>query len=368
MQQSDIKISVIICAYNEEKRISACLNSIVDQILNRSDTELIIVDNESTDKTGQLVKNFIKEHRKSGLSATYVNIRHVPLTSSRNTGIKYAKGAFIIFMDADAVAEKRWLTNLVDGFTNADVMIVSGKVGNLNSHSAFSSLIYHAYYSAANLATYSKVNRSKLIGANMAFRREVFDFTGGFYGNVKSRGDETCVAKYFFSRHLNKKENYASNAVVLNEHTDQVKTWLKQQFQEGLSGAFVSRFSSKKWLRGCQYFFRFCNTLFFPFLIGTISGLFSYKALTTSFLLTLIRHLYKIKYYYWGIRNTRECLGTGKSLLALPICISGTFLLDFGYITGFFINFFKKKMLFNAPIGEIIDFYVSAPETKGYDA
>ena len=85
------KVSVVVCAKNEEKRIVSCLKSISK---NKVD-EIILVDGNSSDNTVKLAKKFIDKviiSKKKSLSA------------DRQIGINAAKNKFIAMIDADHIA------------------------------------------------------------------------------------------------------------------------------------------------------------------------------------------------------------------------------------------------------------------------
>lgn len=89
--------SVIIPAYNAEKTIEACINSVTEQ--NNESYEVIVVNDKSTDRTAEILKQY--EENK--------NIRVIHHTENkkaggaRNTGIKAAQGEYVLFLDADDV-------------------------------------------------------------------------------------------------------------------------------------------------------------------------------------------------------------------------------------------------------------------------
>ena len=112
-------VSVIVPVYNVEAYLDACLNSIIHQTY--SNLEIIIVEDCSTDRSRQVLQNhlidvrikFIQHSENRGLSA------------ARNTGIGYAKGDYIIFVDSDDLIDTRLIESCVKGTieTGADLVI-----------------------------------------------------------------------------------------------------------------------------------------------------------------------------------------------------------------------------------------------------
>ena len=91
-----IKVSVIIPAYNMEKYIDKCLNSMVNQTLDS--TEIIVVNDGSTDNTQNIIEEY-KEKYPDIIKS--INIKNSGIGPARNIGIKKAKGKYITFIDSD---------------------------------------------------------------------------------------------------------------------------------------------------------------------------------------------------------------------------------------------------------------------------
>lgn len=94
-----MNVSVIIPVFNEEKNIKKCLESILNQ--EEKADEIIVIDNNSTDKTIDIVKKYknikIIKEKKQGI------------TQSRNTGFNNAKGDILIKCDADTLLKKDFI-------------------------------------------------------------------------------------------------------------------------------------------------------------------------------------------------------------------------------------------------------------------
>jgi len=112
-------ISVIIPAYNAEKLISACLDALINQTMDLSVYEIIVVDDGSTDRTVEIVKSFknvrlIQQENKGPAAA-------------RNNGVKHAKGDIVLFTDSDCVPEKDWIEKMTQAFRDhSDIVGVKG--------------------------------------------------------------------------------------------------------------------------------------------------------------------------------------------------------------------------------------------------
>ena len=88
-------ISVVIPAYNSEKCIENCINSVISQT--HKNLELIVVDNNSTDKTPDI----IKKNAGSDSRIRYIFCENTGVGHARNAGITAASGEYIFFLDSD---------------------------------------------------------------------------------------------------------------------------------------------------------------------------------------------------------------------------------------------------------------------------
>ena len=87
-------VSIIMPAFNAENTVKLSITSIVEQTY--SNWELIIIDDKSTDQT----VNFIEEFHDARIFL-YKNSKNFGVSSARNTGLSFAKGKYIAFLDSD---------------------------------------------------------------------------------------------------------------------------------------------------------------------------------------------------------------------------------------------------------------------------
>ncbi|MCD7940671.1 MAG: glycosyltransferase [Bacteroides intestinalis] len=97
---NNIKISILISAYNVENYIEECLHSLKCQTL--KEIEVIIVDDGSTDKTGEIAEMYAHSDRRFRV----VHQSNKGLTQSRNIGLSLAQGKYVGFVDGDDYVSK----------------------------------------------------------------------------------------------------------------------------------------------------------------------------------------------------------------------------------------------------------------------
>lgn len=115
-----IKVSVIVPIYNAEKYIKKCVNSIINQTL--KEIEIILVDDGSTDKTNEIIKQFEKKDER----IKTITQKNEGAGSARNKGIEIATGEFIKFVDADDYLNRDTLQKMYEAAINNDATLVRG--------------------------------------------------------------------------------------------------------------------------------------------------------------------------------------------------------------------------------------------------
>lgn len=98
---SNIDISIIIPMYNVEEYLEACLDSVANQ--SKSHLEVIMIDDGSTDQTGEIAKRYAKQYEWFH----YYYIENQGLGHARNYGVSKATGKYIAFLDSDDVITGR---------------------------------------------------------------------------------------------------------------------------------------------------------------------------------------------------------------------------------------------------------------------
>ncbi len=154
------KITVIVPAYNEEEMIAGCLDSLLNQTLEKSHYDIIVVDNNSTDATAKIAHargvRVEKELRKGYVHA----IRR---------GIEVSQTELIAFTDADCRVPSNWLEKIVAYFDSSTKVVgVGGKLAFYDINPIFGKTFQSILY----------LNKA-LPGNNMAVRREALMQIGG---------------------------------------------------------------------------------------------------------------------------------------------------------------------------------------------
>lgn len=183
VSSASLAVSVIICTYNRSALLAESLRAVVRQDFSQARYEIVVVDNNSTDDTRTLTELIAK--------ASPVRIKYVPemrqgLSFARNTGIDHAEGEIVCFVDDDIDAETGWLKGIVAAFDDPRVACAGGPIRPVwpftkplwISKDWEGYLTVSEFDSARRSGEFSWPNYPW--GANIAFRRSVFEKVGRF--------------------------------------------------------------------------------------------------------------------------------------------------------------------------------------------
>lgn len=158
-------LSIIIPAFNEEKLLPATLMAIKGALADFDDAEIIVVDNESTDKTRAIAES-------AGALVVTENIHNI--AAVRNKGAKAANGDVLVFIDADTIVRPGLFEHIATAMS--DEKCVGGSAA----------VEYEAPYRRIWMRFFMKLwtilgKLTRMRGGALQFcRRDVFDELGGY--------------------------------------------------------------------------------------------------------------------------------------------------------------------------------------------
>lgn len=118
-----MKLSIVITAYNVEKYILKCIDSVKNQTF--KNIECIIVEDCSTDKTKEYIENILKKEKDLDIKVIWNN-ENLGAGMSRRIGIKASTGNYIMLLDADDYISSDYIELLVNRQKETNADIVSG--------------------------------------------------------------------------------------------------------------------------------------------------------------------------------------------------------------------------------------------------
>lgn len=244
---SNSVISVLMLTYNRENLVSRAIESILRQTY--SNFEFIIVDNGSTDKSGQIADEYAKQdsrirviHRSKGT-----------ISAGRNTALDAAQGDYIAFIDDDDWAEPDFLEFLLDlALENQADVVICGAADKVFDEkrvmSAEEALIELMWRKKYNVAFPTKLFHRNMFSSIRFPEDKTFDDIALMY---KLLAEANRVAyhglpKYTFYRHEGNNSSWTTHheqltPEILQEYLDAYRTrteWLSERFPNS-AGTFA---------------------------------------------------------------------------------------------------------------------------------
>ncbi len=170
---NNVFVSVIIPFRNEESNITKLIHSLKSQTYNKSYFEVILIDDNSNDKSLKTAKQNINNYNNFKI------IQLTPETSGKKNailkGIETAKGELIITSDADCTFNKNWISEIATFYKTTNYKLISAPV-KIIEDSFFSNIQAIEFFSLNLSAGAAILNKKPILinAANMAFSKKYF--------------------------------------------------------------------------------------------------------------------------------------------------------------------------------------------------
>jgi len=267
--------SVIVPFLNERHYIEKCIRSLLDQDFDKKQYELIFVDNNSTDGSGEIVEgfseiNFLNENK----GGTFI---------AANTAMSVAKGDIYAFTAADCEARRDWLSVIYKAMSATGASIVGGEMAAPKNASRLARMAIE-YENAKEEYIFTKCHRRFYcgLGNSMAIKKELFKKHGNFskWNNGDTEFLQRCAAK---DKDL--KIVFLPDMVVTHLEMDKISVWWRKLWSYSLSRSTDNMPDYRHLPYGIRFsIFRFCCKKYkykflksALFLLVLLSGLIVYQ-------------------------------------------------------------------------------------------
>ncbi len=162
--------SVIMAIYNTGKYLDDSIGSLINQTIGYEKIQIILVNDGSTDNSEEICLKLQKEYKEN---INYIKIEHGGVSRARNEGLKYAKGNYINFLDADDKWDSKAFKYASLYFNiYKNVNIIAGRIKFFEAMNSYHPLDYKFYKTrVANLT--EEYNCIHISGPSSFFRKSV---------------------------------------------------------------------------------------------------------------------------------------------------------------------------------------------------
>ena len=201
-----MNITAILCTYNRCDVLPTALESLARSTFpGPAQWEVLVVDNNSNDRTRAVVEDFIRRYPGR---FRYLFEGHPGKSYALNSGIREAHGDVLAFLDDDVTVEPIWLHNLTAPLADSQWAGSAGKIVLQWPPSLPNWLAVEGPYARHGFPAFDKGPTAKELvgpafGANMAFRKAIFEKYGGFRtdlgpstnGKIPTPGEDTELGR-----------------------------------------------------------------------------------------------------------------------------------------------------------------------------
>lgn len=229
-----VKVTVIIPARNEEKNISILLDALENQSYPKHLTEIIVVDDYSTDNTAAIVKKYP--------GVILISLQSWEINSYKKkaieTAIAASTGELIITTDADCRMESGWLETFVSFREKNNSVFIAAPVAFTN-YRGKNKLLY--YFQVIDFLVLQGITGASVFkkmlgmcnGANLAYEKKVFTEVNGFKGIDHIASGDDMLLMHKIKRLYPSRVHYLKSeaAIVFTIAADNWKNFLNQRIR-----------------------------------------------------------------------------------------------------------------------------------------
>lgn len=180
-----LRISVVVPAYNEERYLADCLASLMRHTRPEL-AEIIVVDNASTDATGDIARSF------PGVSVVREETKG--LLFARQRGLEVARGDVLACVDADSRVPASWFDTLIHAFrADPNLVCLSGPYTYFDLP-RWQQMAVSSFWAVLAAPAYACTGYMA-VGGNFAARRSALLAIGGFDTSIRFYGEDTDIAR-----------------------------------------------------------------------------------------------------------------------------------------------------------------------------
>lgn len=219
--------SVIIPVYNIEKQLKRCIDSFIHQTVD--DFELILVDDGSTDRSGEICDLYAKKYR----NIQVIHQKNAGVSSARNAGLDEASGKYIVFADSDDFVDQDLLAKFAK--SDADLLIAG----------------FCDYYHGEIIKTISQQSSKWSLDSNLGIQQYLNSVGSVFVWGKRYKKSIIEQNSLHFQENLIINEDIIfNNDYVLLSHTAEIIDWIGYYHCQYDSKTLSSKYTDK--MRFCE--------------------------------------------------------------------------------------------------------------------
>ncbi|MDI6765238.1 MAG: glycosyltransferase [Bacteroidota bacterium] len=215
-------VSIIVPVFNSSCTLDLCIQALLNQNYPKSNYEIIMVDNNSTDDSVDIIKKYPV--------SLYFEKKKQTSYAARNQGIKNSKGEILCFTDSDCITDNNWIAELVKCFSEPNIGGIGGPILAYEPTTQV-----EKYIDENSLVTHSKKTHFLPFAAtaNAAYRRIIFEEAGLFEDKFITGSDMEMSWRMQSKTHFSM--GFTEKAIIFHKHRTNLKDFTFQRRRNGLA-------------------------------------------------------------------------------------------------------------------------------------
>lgn len=284
-QKTDIPVSVIVCAKNEEENLKHFIPTLLEQ--DYPNFQIVLINDASSDETLSVLDDFaqlndcIKIVDVKNTNAFWANKKY-----ALTLGIKAAKHDHLLFIDADCKpVSNTWISEMASQFDN-EKSIVLGYGGYSKIEKSFLNKLirFETVLTASQYFSYAKKGMPYMgVGRNLAYTKTLFFEGNGFINHMEVRSGDDDLFVNQMATSKNTALCYAPESFTESIPKKTVSAWFKQKRRHVSTSKYYKK--SHKFLLGLFYV---SQLLFWTTAILLLTTLFNWQIVVSLFMLRIL--------------------------------------------------------------------------------
>ena len=233
------QVAVIIPIYNGEADVPNLVDCLLSQTYPQDLVEYLLVDNNSSDRTAEFIKDAVEKAELQGITLGYLQENKIQSSyAARNKGIQATQAEILAFTDADCRPQSDWLMKLVPPFANSEIGLVVGEIKALpgktilEKHAEAQGILSQKNTLAHSFCPYGQT-------ANLGVRKKAFEEIGMFRPYLTTGGDADMCWR--IQKEASWQLHFAEDAIIRHRHRATIKELRSQWQRYGRSNRYLNQ-------------------------------------------------------------------------------------------------------------------------------
>lgn len=184
-------LSLVICTYNRDKILDPCLKALISQSQGKSNIEILVIDNNSSDETERVVQNYQKAYPE----LRYFLEEKQGISNARNRGMEEAKGEWIGYIDDDAIVDENFVNESLLTINQREFDAFGGKITSYFKYGQPRWLKDNFESNVTADTSKGSIPPDQIYGAALFIKKKILKEYNGFNSGIGMKGKKIAYGE-----------------------------------------------------------------------------------------------------------------------------------------------------------------------------